>query len=282
MINKIKNLFLVAAAAVALGSCQKIDQPELGEVVTDENQNLPSGPLRFFASFNKTDGPSPRWNAADSISGSPALLFPLSFTQGINGNAVQGADDAAILYLNTNDFNKATSFTIAFWFKRAVNDNTEFLFSLKDDRVDWSKSAIFMMAEHATPTAATIKVFLLGQWLEFPRTNQLKKPFFDGNWHHWAMVYDETTSKMSYYFDGQLVTDAPASATDVKKGSSPRGALDLTTANNLIIGGNNQHADVAGATDSWMKSYQGAIDQFRMYNKVLTPAEIQALFAGKL
>jgi hypothetical protein len=284
MKNKIAILFLIAAATAVFSSCQKMDKPELGEVITDDGKTLPEGPLRFYAGFNKTDGPSARWNAYDSISESPALLFPLSYSDGINGKALQGKAGEAALYLNANDFGNATSFTIAFWFKRAVNSNAEFFFSLKDDRAPysgWARNSMFMMAEKGTPTAATVKVYLMDQWLEFPNSNQLKKPFFDGNWHHWAMTYDETTSKMNYYFDGALVTDAPASATDVKNAGNPRGALDLKGANNLIIGGTNKHVGLKGPSDDWMKSFEGSLDQFRMYNALLPAAEIKSLFDKK-
>lgn len=285
MINKISRYLSSALIVLAIGSCQKMDKPALGDYPTDGNQVLLAGPLRFYSGFNITDGASPRWNAADSISSNPASLFPLSYEAGISGNGIKGKDNNAIMYLNANDMKNATSMTIAFWFKRAVNTNTEFFFSLRDTRPPysgWNYTSMFMMAEHGTPTAATVKFYLLDQWLEFPDASKLQKPFFDGNWHHWAMVYDETTSKMTYYFDGQLVTGAPASATDVKKNGAPRGPLDLTGAAELIIGGSSKHVGLKGAGDDWIKSFQGSMDQFRMYNKALTAAEIQALFASKL
>jgi hypothetical protein len=95
------------------------------------------------------------------------------------------------------------------------------------------------------------------------------------------MVYDETTSKMTYYFDGAAVA-APASATDVKNGGNPRGPVNLTASNNLVVGGWNKHAGLTGPTDGWISSFAGAIDQFRMYDKVLTATEVLALFNSKL
>lgn len=280
-----RNKFLISSTLIVMlaASCQKIDRPEVGDYPRDDKP-LPTGALRFYASFDKTDGARPRDNAMDSISGNPAMTFPLTYETGITGMALKGKANAAALYQSANDIGNATSLTVAFWMKRAVNNNTEFFFSLKDDRAPysgWSHSSMFMMAEHGTATAATVKVYLMDQWLEFPDANKLQKPMFDGQWHHWAMAYDQTTSKMTYYFDGQPVTNAPASATDVKNGSAPRGALDLHGANNLIIGGMNKHANVAGPTDDWISSFQGDIDQFRMYNKALTAAEVMELYTGK-
>lgn len=272
MINKIKNLFLVAAAALALGSCQKMDRPELGEVITD-TQTLPSGPLRFFADFNKTNGSSPRWNAADSISGNPAQIFPLSFVPGINGNAVQGKDKAAILYLNANDLSKAKSFTVAFWIKKqAEAGRTEFIFSLVQPNYEWHNSSLFLLVENEKTTSTTMKFGIKNQWME----GTFNKPLFDGNWHHMAYVYDASTSKLSYYFDGQPVTGLTSTQTDVK------GPISLEGSTNLVIGGWNTHAGIAGATGDWVNSFTGALDQFRLYDKALTGAEVQALFSGKI
>ncbi len=87
---------------------------------------------------------------------------------------------------------------------------------------------------------------------------------------------------MTYYFDGQVVTGAPTSATDVKNGSNPRGKLNLSLAGSLVIGGWNKHVGLDGPSDDWIKSFGGLIDQFRMYAKVLTASEIQSLYNSKL
>jgi hypothetical protein len=283
-INK-KLLYSVAMVLLVLAaftSCKKLDRPALGDYPKDD-QVLPPGDLRFFTSFDK-QGEEFRYKVADSISTNPSFYTanPLDLVPGINGMAVKGKDADAIQYLNANDMKDATSFTVAFWMKQSVNNRTEFLFSLKDDTYGWSHSALFMMIEHGTATEATVKVGVMDQWMEFPDGNKLKKPILDGNWHHWAMTYDENTSKMTYYFDGALVENAPASATDVKNGDNPRGKLDFTKTTNLVIGGWNKHVGLAGPTDDWVSSYTGSLDQFRMYNKVLSASEINALYTGKL
>ena len=103
----------------------------------------------------------------------------------------------------------------------------------------------------------------------------------DGNWHHLAFVYDQTTSKVSYYFDGGIVP-APASATNVTNGGAPRGGVNLTASNSLVIGGWNKHASLDGPTDDWISPFGGQMDQFRLYGTALSAAEIQALFTNKL
>lgn len=270
---------LAAFAAILAPACKKLDRPALGDYPVDANP--PGGPLKFYAAFDGT-GTSASLNAVDSIRANFPSDNPLTSVDGVRGKAVQGVDGKAINFPSANDFKNATSFTISFWAKRAINTRTEFYFSLKDDSYGWSHSSIFMMIEHATATDATVKVGLMDQWLEFAGGNKMKRPIFDGNWHHWALVYDETTSKLSYYFDGAIVSEAPPQATDVKKDGNPRGKLDLTQSNNLIIGGWNKHAGQTGPTDDWVGSFGGALDQFRMYDKVMTAAEIAALYNAKM
>jgi len=273
MKNKIASFFLIAAAVTAVSSCQKMDRPELGEVITDEGASLPSGPLRFYSGFNKTDGPSPRWNAYDSVSGNPALLFPLSYVDGVNGKAMQGKDGEAVLYLNANDFNKASSFSISFWIKNpAQAGRTEFLFSLVQPNYSWHNSAAFVLVEHQTATSTTMKFGLKDQWLE----GTFNRPMFDGDWHHMVYSYDNTTRKMTYYFDGQEVTDLTATQTNMNN------SVDFNGITNLILGGWNKHAGQPGENGDWVKSFSGTLDQFRLYDKALTGTEVQALFNSKL
>lgn len=105
---------------------------------------------------------------------------------------------------------------------------------------------------------------------------------FDGNWHHIVYVYDQTTSKMTYYFDGAVVTGMTATQTDVKNGGNPRGAINFSNANKFILAGWNKHANADGPTDDWVKSYNGAMDQFRLYGKALTASEVSALYGSRL
>jgi hypothetical protein len=278
-----KNIFKITGVVVGLlaivaTGCQKMERPELGDFVEDANP--PGGPLKFFAAFDGQTS-NPLMNAVDSVRANFPASNPLTSVEGVSGQALQGEPDKAVSYASANDFKSATSFTIAFWMKRSVNANTEFVFSLMDDTYSgWHYSAIFMMMEHTTPTEATVKIGIMDQWLEFAGGNKLQRPMFDGNWHHWAMTYDETTSKMTYYFDGVKI-DAPASVTDVKSGGNPRGPLDLSKSTNLVIGGWNRHASLSGPTDGWISSFQGNLDQFRMYSTVLSAAEIKELFDNR-
>ena len=102
------------------------------------------------------------------------------------------------------------------------------------------------------------------------------KPLFNGQWHHLAFVYDETTSILKVYFDGAEVP------TPGNSGNFGIGKLNIKNATNLVVGGWNKHAGLSGPTDSWISGFTGKMDQFRLYGKALSASEILALYNSKL
>ncbi|WP_276503861.1 LamG domain-containing protein [Terrimonas pollutisoli] len=266
------------AGVVVLSSCQKFDRPALGDFPKDDKP-LPAGDLRFYVPFTEVS-PINAQNMTDSISQNPSYRNNLTLTDGINGKALQGADGIAVKYLNANDIKSATSLTVAFWVKRGVNDRTELYFGLTGSSTDyWHQSPLFLLVEHGTATEATVKFAVDDKWYEFTDANKMKRPLLDGNWHHLAIVYDEATSKTTFYFDGAPITDAPASATT---NGGQTGPLKIKSAGNMILGGWNKHVGLPGVTDDWVKSFTGAMDQFRLYNKALSATEVLALYNSKL
>jgi hypothetical protein len=273
MKNISKFICVASIAIVVLGSCQKMERPALDpDYPTDDNQVLLPGDLRFFTSFNKTDGPSARWNASDSISGNPALLYPLTYEPGITGNALQGADGKAALYLNANDFKNASDFTVAFWIKSAAHTGrTEFLFSIVQPGFSWHQSALFLLLENQTASSVTMKMGVKDQWLE----GNFPKPMFDNTWHHIVYSFNNTAKRMTYYFDGVEVTGLANNQYNVAN------AVNFTDIKQLVLGGWNRHASQPGPTDGWISSFTGTVDQFRLYNKALSATEAMALFTTK-
>lgn len=271
MKKSIKFISLAASAAIILGACQKMERPTLSDYPKDANP--PGGPLKFYAAFDGTSS-DPLRNAVDSIRANFASSNPLASVTGVTGKAIQGTGTKAVKYSSANDFNLATSCTISMWVNNSVNPNTELYFSLVNKDY-WHQSAAFLLVEHATPTACTFKFALQDKWVEY--TNQsFTKPLFNGQWHHLAFVYDEATSILKIYFDGAEVPTPGAS------GNLGLGKLNLKNVSNLIVGGWNKHADVAGPTDGWISGFSGKMDQFRLYGKALSASEVLALYNAKM
>jgi hypothetical protein len=271
--NKItKYTVILVAVGLLVGGCKKLDRPVLGDYPKDANP--PGGPLKFYVAFDGTTN-NPLMNAVDSIRANFPSSNPLASIAGVNGKAVQGVIDKAIKYPSANDFKDATSCTISMWVNNSVNPNTEFLFSLVDKDY-WHGSSAFLLAEHATPTKCQLKFALMDHWVEY--IDNFNEPLFNGQWHHLAFTYNETTSTVKVYFDGTEVP-LPAGAAGNFAGL---GKLNLKHASNLVLSGWNKHAGLDGPTDSWISAFTGKMDQFRLYNKVLTATEIQALYNSKL
>lgn len=267
--KNISYLLFAVLATLAVTGCQKMDKPALSNYLKDANP--PGGPLKFYTAYDGSD--------VDSIRANFATDNPYSFVAGVTGKAVKAVDGKAIVYPSANDFKNVTSFSVSFWIKNTAQaGRTEFLFSLVDPSYGWHNSALFLLMENQTATKATMKLGLMDQWLE----GDFQKPVFDGNWHHIVYAYDQATSKMTYYFDGVVVTGLTATQTDVKNNGAARGAVDFSKASQWIVGGWNKHANAAGPTDDWIKSYSGTLDQFRLYGKTLTAAEVTALYNSKL
>jgi len=286
--NKINaGLFLIGIVLIA-GSCQKMSRPALADYPADANP--PGGPLKFYVAFDGTTA-DPLFNAVDSIRANFPSDNPLTFVDGIAGKAIKGAVNKAIKYAAPNDFAKSTSFTMAMWLKSSPWGSTGpgWILSLTDKDY-WHNSAIFWYFEDesqgSTSTTANMKLAVMDQWFEFTGAKLMQKPLFNGQWHHLAVVYDETSSKLIYYFDGTALTGLDPSLTDVKNNGAPRGPLKLTDASgnsgSLIIGGWNKQAGLAGPTDDWVQGFTGNMDQVRLYGKALSASEVQALYNSKL
>ena len=283
------SLFSIVTAGLVISSCQKMTRPALGDYPEDYT-TTPTTPLRFFAPFDSTAPEHSQINKRfrDSISNYPSF-FPnsnVTVVPGIKGTAENGG---ALVYNNANDWGKSNSFTVAFWEKNTVPQNEpQWLFTLPS-KDGWAANNLTAFIDHqntgSSTTEATVKLVWgpdADQWFEFAGANRMQAPILNNQWHHLAFVYDETTSKLTYYVDGVALTGLPSSLTDAKKNGSPRGAAQFVNPVGFVIGGWSKHGGFGGSTDSWIQPWKGSLDQFRLYNKALSATEVAALFNSKL
>jgi hypothetical protein len=165
---------------------------------------------------------------------------------------------------------------------QAPGAGAEFVFALPTTTDIWHKSEMFLLIEDGNQSTAELGAFkflLQDQWFEFIGAQRLHN-VLDNQWHHLAFTYDETTSKLTTYIDGNALTGLPANLTDVKNAGNPRGKLSFKNVSGFVIGGPS-HLALNANPDAWMVKYTGALDQFRLYSKALSAAEISAIFNGK-
>lgn len=287
--KNILKITILIVAIVFFSGCQNIVHPDLGEYPKDSNPA--GGPLKFYAAFDGT-GSDVLKNAVDSIRANFAKSNSTAIMDGISGKGIQGAVGAFVSYAKPNDFGTtAKSFTISFWEKRdgqtknnSGTNGPEYPFSfVSPSNYHWSSSNMFLLFE-GNNTACAVKFVLVSgvnatggsssdTWLTWEGPNALPG-LLDNKWHHCAFVYDETTSGLTFYLDG------------VSKGIKTwtgHGALGLVNdkINTMRIGCGPQ-GDANDKTDNWLAStWKGGLDQFRMYGKALTAAEVNELFVGK-
>ncbi len=288
MKNK-KGLFIIVAAIVFGAGCQKMERPALGDYPEDYT-TTPTTPLRFYVPFDSAEAEHRQINKRfrDSISNYPSF-FPNSNVKVVDGANRTAASGGAIVYNNANDFGASKSFTIAFWEKNTVPQNEpQWLFTLPS-KDGWTNSEITAYVEHqnagSTTSDAVVKLVWgvdADQWFEFVGPNKMPGNLLNNSWHHMAFVYDETTSKLTYYVDGHPLTGLPANLTDVMKNGNPRGPAQFVRPNGFVIGGWSKHGGFGGAQDGWVQPWKGGLDQFRLYNKVLTDTEILALYTSRM
>ena len=133
---------------------------------------------------------------------------------------------------------------------------------------------MLLILDHAgagsTANAAVIK-FMVAEvgngdhWFELTGANRMPG-ILDNQWHHMAFAYDQSTSEMKFYKNGQLwSTQSWAGHGPMNFDHSKYGAFYL-----------------GGKTTDWGKAFNGGLDQFRLYNKALTATEVAALYNSKM
>ena len=287
---------MFAAVVLLATSCQKMDEPGLGDFPKDTNP--PGGALKFYAAFDGTTDNGLK-NAVDSIRANYPSENPFQSVDGINGKAIQGEAGKFIKYASFNDWAQSSSFTISYWVKKdgQTLNNTggngpEYAFSIRGTKKDnndyhWSSSVMLVFLE-GNNAAAALKVMVVNpsdpsnvesspedHWFEWAGGEALSG-VLNNQWHHIALTYDEVSSNMKLYVDGVQNPNV--------KNWAGHGKMRLSThrAAEYRVGGGPRNPDEADGAGGWLQSsLKGNIDQLRLYNTVLTAAEVNTLFTTK-
>lgn len=281
-VNILRKGMPYALLCMALGACQKMEHPSLGQY--PEDSNPPGGPLKFYTAFDGTSPTDKLMNAVDSIRATFPSDNPLSSMEGISGKAIKGESGKFVKYAKPNDWAKLSkSFTISFWEKgnAQTKNNTgtngpEYPFSFKSSNGHWSGGSLFLLLEGSNDACA-VKFFAVDKdmgenWFTWEGGNTIAG-LLDNAWHHIALVYDAAASSLTLYIDGAANPVVP------KWGTHGDINIDDTKISEMRIGGGPQNNF---DTDDWLSSsWKGALDQFRFYDTVLSAGEVSALYTNK-
>lgn len=279
--TKYSLLALFAMLTLSIISCQNFEVPEM--VLTSEDDPSLNGPLQRFWAFENV--------ATDSIWGSRGTATGVTFVDGLKGKAYKGSTTGQIEYASPGKLATMESFTIAFWMNTTKHEGgAQCVFMLPNTNDFWGNSFMLIEGNTAKHDSMLVKFNFAGNWVEFTGKNNVNGlnlwPNAYGKWKHVAFSYDGISSKFATYVDGVKLPLAP-SVTDRTKEIKPKefvplGPLKMANVSKFVLGGFQQHIGIKAPADDWMLHYTGMLDQFRVYTKALSDAEVTELYGKKM
>ena len=285
-----KHAVVMLALGLAIAGCQKMERPPLKELILDPPPP-PYNELKSFWGFenNLNDAGENKLNATSSN---------VTYVAGVNGQAAKFGPGGYILLKAIGDtvtypngfkgipadtLTNLGSFTISFWMNvpGPVNDGAQGVFSFSNKNEFWGNLDMFLENQNNGNEAFfKLHMFNAGvasgngeQW------NETKVANVYGKWTHIAITYDEVGSKLSLFVDGQTTGINNKVLADGNYGK-----IKWNNFNGLVLG-THQFQTTPSLTnhgpEGWAKSLNGAMDQFRIYDRALSPGEITDLFTTK-
>ncbi len=213
--------------------------------VTNNIINLNDGLIAYY----KFEG-----NANDSSgNGHDGIEYGgVSYTNGVIGQALKLDGSSRINLASFSDTNVARGLTYSYWFKK-YTARPEAVFS----QYTWYNNGhVFYHAISNTNIYATSFLNLQGT-----SSNGLTALYSeDFQWHH--VVVNSTSNKLQLWLDGALVKEVPKVEDPYITNSSIQ----------TYIG------DTGLEGDGSDKHFRGELDDFRVYNRGLSPQEIEVIF----
>ncbi len=283
---KITLLFAVVFIAA---SCTKVetdddftkgDPPPVPGGYTNSSQVAPANLVAHFP-FDGNNN-----DAKNAVTGG-VTTGSSSFVDGRKGKAYKGASNAYVVFSNPGPIASLTSFTVSMWINTSRHDGGAMgIFALgKQDGSFWGNFFLFIEGQNpATPEDMFMKLHFeknnapfVEHWIE--PNGPFRPADMYGAWRHLAWTYDQTTSKVGWYINGQKKDLPPGAESRLADGSgTPLGALNFKNPTKFVIGGFQNNAGVPFNTpEPWMLNYTGLLDEFRIYNKALSELEINAI-----
>ncbi|MBL7697037.1 MAG: LamG domain-containing protein [Chitinophagaceae bacterium] len=267
-----------------------MDRPELGEFERDPDPP-PYNELKSQFTFDEStnDGGENALEATETKN--------VTWVDGVSGKAARIGAGGYILYKAIgdtvtfpNNFKSVPadtlanlgSFTLAFWMNGVgpVAAGAQGLFSISHKAEFWGNLDLFLENYPDGGDTGFLKVHMFNAGVSSgngEEWNELKIPGILNKWTHIAVVYNEKTSLFNLYADGVAVIP------DKQLGGGNYGKVKFSNFNGMVVG-NYQFQTTPSLTnhgpESWAQSFDGAIDNLRLYNRALSTEEINQLVTG--
>jgi Concanavalin A-like lectin/glucanases superfamily len=263
----------------------------IGLVITSSciksaNLYAPAKPLPPVNGYLKSSDVSPAnlvayWpftgTLTDSLSQTTGVATGTSFTTGVKGKGLQGANNSYVISAVPAAIQNLHSFTISVWYNMPENSTGVVnLVDIVNSQNFWGNLDIFL-ENPPNATTGQLKVHMWNNGTSTTGTDAWEGDYTVNNafnvWDQVTVTYDDTTGTVTVYFNGtQVGTNTPSGFkplnwTGVKQ--MVFGTLQFQTTPSLTSNTGNQ---------SWASYLTGAMDQVRVYNKVLSLNDIGAIY----
>lgn len=276
--NKIvKYAVLIVLSGFAFNACQKLERPVLKELILDPPPP-PYSILKSYWAFDNDSRDTGQYRAN-------TVATNITFVPGVAGQAAKVGADGYMVVSSVNDSLKTPgSLTVAFWMNGVgpVQGGAQGLFAISNSKEFWGNMEMFLEnLNNGSEAFLKVHMFNSGapdgigeQWNEIKIPNGLDK------WTHIAVTYNASNSQFTIYADGQ-----PTAIDHKVLDGGNYGPLKFKDVSGLVLGSFAFQTNPTLTThgpEPWAKSFNGALDQFRIYNVALSAAEVLNLFTNKL
>lgn len=290
----IKTSIVILISSIVITSCQKLTRPTLGDYPKDPPTPPYNAQKSSFSFENNLND-----DGEDKLSSTSSNI---TYVAGITGQAVNIGSLGYILFplkdtiTNSDGFVSIPrdtlanlgSFTLSFWMNGTgtaggpVSDGAEGLFAISNKDQFWGNLELFLenYTDATDPNAVWLKIHMFnGTAEEWTADDNTKLKDVLNKWTHIALTYDASTSSLSLYKDG-----AATAVNNKILGGGTYGKLKFDGVSGMSLGTfafQTNPSLTNHGPESWAQSFHGALDQFHLYNKSMTSAEILDLYNSK-
>ncbi|MEC5142457.1 LamG domain-containing protein [Chitinophaga sp. 212800010-3] len=264
---KLQSYAILAAGALLLSACyKKFDAASYAPALSiggySSSNAIAPGNLVAYWGFEGS--------LTDSISKTTGEASGTSFTAGIKGSALKGADQSYALFTPGTSITSLKAFTVTMWVNNPQNTKGIVgLFTISNTKSFWGNLDIFF-ENGSTDTKAVLKI----------HASNNNKDAWLGNyevmniWNKWASI------AVSYNGADTFKVYVNGSKIDTKV-ITGYGQLQFTNPGKIVFG-TSQFQTVPSLTSAstaqdWASYLTGALDEVRIYNKALEENDISAL-----
>ena len=305
MMKSIKNILMAGLAGLAIvvsiSACQKSFDPKT---------YAPTKPLPSFGGYNSSkeietsslvDYFPFNGSVKDSLGNlSGTTAGNITFGTGVSGNAYQGAVNSYVVFPSAGPGKDLQSYTLSFWMNSPkTNGLARGIFSFNNPNDFWGSLDVYLDNPPTSDPKGDTLIFKVhmtnasgvayaGYYLASKVPNAI------GVWTHMVITYDAATSIINFYqnataigisgvagYTGYAVGPTMPGDDPTKIPKVLYGPLKFPTTE-AVIGTwqfqTNPSLTTSATAQSWAESYTGLLDNFRLYNKALSAAEVSALY----